>query len=168
MSEDTKTLRERFPEGILEEQVIIDKPALVVRRQGLQELACEAKALGYDYLACITGVDRRGERGEFEVIYNLWSYGKGCHLILKTRCPEDDPSVPSLTAIWKSARWPERETYDLMGIVFEDHPDLKRILLPEPWHGHPLRKDYTMEQEQFVNKGPNGEDVVSFDPQEGW
>ncbi len=168
MSEDTKTLREKFPEEVLEEQVIIDKPALVVRRRGLGELAREAKTLGYDYLACITGVDRRGESEEFEVIYNLWSYEKGCHLVLKARCPGDDPAVPSLAGVWNSATWLERETYDLMGIAFEDHPDLKRILLPEPWRGHPLRKDYHMEQEQFVSKGPSGEDVVSFSPEEGW
>lgn len=166
--EDIQALRERFPEEIMEEQLIVDKPALVVRREGLVELARAAKGLGYDYLACITGVDYREGRGEFEVIYNLWSYGKYRHLILKTRCPGDDPVVPSLTDVWKSALWLERETYDLMGIRFEGHPNLERILLPEPWHGHPLRKDYDMEREQFVNKGPDGEDVVGFDPEEGW
>lgn len=168
MSEDIRTLREQLATEILAEQEILHKPALVVRREGLVELARAAKELGYDYLACITGVDYRERQGEFEVIYNLWSYSKKRHMILKTRCPGDDATVPSLTGIWKSANWLERETYDLVGIAFIDHPNLKRILLPEPWHGHPLRKDYDMEREQFVSKGPQGEDVVSFDPQEGW
>jgi len=167
-NEDLQALKERFAEFIVEEQLIVDKPALVVRREGLVELARAARELGYDYLACITGVDYRAERGEFEVIYNLYSYSKLRHLILKTRCPGDEPRVPSLAGIWRSADWLERETYDLMGIVFEGHPNLKRILLPEPWQGHPLRKDYDMEREQFVSKGPEGEDRVSFNPEEGW
>lgn len=167
-NEDLQTLKERFAELILEEQFLVDKPALVIRREGLVELARAARALGYDYLVCITGVDYRAERGEFEVIYNLYSYSKLRHLVLKTRCPGGDPKVPSLVEIWRSADWLERETYDLMGIVFEGHPNLKRILLPEPWRGHPLRKDYDMEQEQFVSRGPEGEDRVSFDPEEGW
>lgn len=168
MDEDIRTLRQRFPEDILVEQLLVDKSALVVRRERLSEIARAAKGLGYDYLACITGVDRRAERGEFEVIYNLWSYGTNCHLVLKTRCPEDDPTVPSLTDVWRSADWLEREAYDLVGITFEGHPNPKRILLPEPWQGHPLRKDYDMEQEQFVSKGPSGEDLVGFSPKEGW
>lgn len=167
-NEDITVLKERFTDVILGEEMLVDKPALLVAREALPEIARAAFELGYDYLACITGVDYREERGEFEVIYNLYSYEKYRHLVLKASCPGDDPRVPSLTEIWRSADWLERETYDLMGIVFENHPDLRRILLPEPWQGHPLRKDYDMEREQFVSKGPEGEDLVSFNPEEGW
>jgi len=165
---DIATLKERFGEEIRGEQLLVDKPALLVARAALPQVARAARELGYDYLACITGVDYREGRGEFEVVYNLWSYEKYRHLVLKTTCPGDDPRVPSLTDVWKSADWLERETYDLMGIKFEGHPDLRRILLPEPWKGHPLQKDYDMGKEQFVSKGPEGEDVVGLDSEEGW
>jgi len=168
LNEDIVALKERFEEGITGEQLLVDKLALLVARAALPQVARAAHELGYDYLACITAVDYRAGRGEFEVIYNLWSYGKYRHLVLKTSCPGDDPTVPSLTGIWRSADWLEREAYDLMGIEFAGHPDLRRILLPEPWQGHPLRKDYDMEREQFVSKGPEGEDVVSFNPEDGW
>lgn len=167
-NEDLEVLKERFAEAIVAEGVLVNKPMLKVERGSLLEVAQAARELGYDYLACITGIDYRQQRGEFEVVYNLYSYSKLRHLVLKTTCPGDDPVVPSVAGIWRSAEWLERETYDLMGIRFEGHPDLRRILLPEGWVGHPLRKDYDMSKEQFVNKGPDGEDVVSFDPEAGW
>ena len=167
-NEDIAALKGRFATAIVAEGLLLDKPMLQVERDSLVEVAQAAHELGYDYLACITGVDYRQQRGEFEVVYNLYSYGKLRHLVLKTTCPGDDPVVPSVARIWRSAEWLERETYDLMGIQFEGHPDLRRILLPEGWVGHPLRKDYDMSKEQFVNKGPEGEDVVSFDPEAGW
>ena len=143
-NEDLAVLKERFATAIVAEGLLLNKPLLRVERGSLLEVAQAAHELGYDYLACITGIDYRRERGEFEVVYNLYSYEKMRHLVLKTTCP------------------------DLMGIRFEGHPDLRRILLPEGWTGHPLRKDYDMGKEQFVNKGPEGEDVVSFDPTAGW
>lgn len=121
--------------------------------------------MGFDYLACITGVDYRSH---FEVVYNLWSHGKNRGLALKTECSREDPTVPSVVGVWKSADWLERETYDLVGIQFEGHPHLTRILLPEPWVGHPLRKDYPLEREQYVRKGADGNDQVSFAAEEGW
>jgi len=170
MNEDTKLLQEKFARSIIEQTDILGKPALVVKREGLLQICHTAKnELGYDYLACITGVDYlHREPPHFEVVYNLWSYAKNRHLILKTRCPREDALVPSVVRFWKSALFLERETYDLMGIRFEGHPDLKRILLPDPWVGHPLRKDYDMNREQFIGKGELGEDVVSFDATKGW
>lgn len=167
MNEDTQFLEERFANYnyIIERADILGKPTLIIKQEGLIQL-CEAakNELGYDYLACITGIDYLSH---FAVVYNLWSYAKNRHLILKTSCPREDAMVSSVTKYWKSALWLEREAYDLMGIKFAGHPDLKRILLPEPWLGHPLRKDYDMEVEQFVSKGPQGEDVVSFNEGEG-
>lgn len=170
MNEDVQLLQERFAGSILEQLDILGKPALVIKREALTQICNVVKnELSYDYLACITGVDYPNrEPPHFEVIYNLWSYSKNRHLILKTRCPREDAKVPSVVRFWKSALFLERETYDLLGIKFEGHPNLKRIFLPDPWVGHPLRKDYDMSKEQYISKGELGEDVVSFDPTRGW
>lgn len=100
----------------------------------------------FDSLTCITAIDNGTDsENRFEVIYHLYSMLNEEQIVLKVY-PEPNqeglPSVPSLTSIWKTADWHEREAYDLMGILFVNHPDLRRILLPADWEGHPLRKDY--------------------------
>lgn len=96
--------------------------------------------LSFDNLHCITAVDRRDK---IELIYTLYSLSKHHAVTLKVRLPLENPSIESLTPIWKSANWLERETYDLMGVKFLNHPDLRRILNPYDWTGYPLRKDYS-------------------------
>lgn len=96
--------------------------------------------LRFDYLNLLTGVDRLDQG--FEVVVHLSSLATGLRLIMRTRVPREEPTCPSLTGVWPGANWHEREAYDLMGIRFEGHPDLRRILLREDWVGHPLRKDY--------------------------
>ncbi len=160
-------LSRRFAGAIEEAGSLKDKPFLRLRQEALLPLCQAAKELGFDHLACLTAVDYP-QHGYFEVIYNLYSYAARAHLVLKVRCPREAPLLPSVAGVWKAALFLEREAYDLMGIRFVGHPDLKRILLPEPWSGHPLRKDYDMAQEQFVSKGPQGEDLVSFDQTRGW
>ena len=98
--------------------------------------------LYFDQLSCVTGIDNGPETGTMEVIYQLYSIAYNHHLTVKVQLNRDQPLVPSLTPIWKTADWHEREAYDLLGIHFENHPDLRRILLPADWEGHPLRKDY--------------------------
>lgn len=157
----------RFEQALEETGLLKDKPFLRVNPEALHAVCRAARDAGFDYLACITAVDYPGG-GYLEVVYNLYSYGRREHLVLKVRCPRDEPVLPSVADIWRAALFLEREAYDLLGVRFRGHPDLKRILLPEPWSGHPLRKDYDMAREQFVRKGPQGEDVVGFDPTEGW
>ena len=93
------------------------------------------------YLSFVSAIDRP-EAGEFEVLYHLYSQQTREELVLKVRLPRDHPTVPSVTGIWDGANWHEREAYDLFGIVFEGHPNLRRIMMTDDWIGHPLRKDY--------------------------
>lgn len=96
----------------------------------------------YDSLSCITGLDNGVEKAAMEVIYQLYSIPYNHHLTVKVNLDRANPVVDSMTSIWKAADWHEREAYDLLGIRFNNHPDLRRILLPADWEGHPLRKDY--------------------------
>ncbi|RJP77700.1 MAG: NADH-quinone oxidoreductase subunit C [Candidatus Zixiibacteriota bacterium] len=95
--------------------------------------------LAFDSLMCLSGLDRPDS---LEVVYNLFSFKHLHKVTLKTRCPKDDPAIPTVSPLWPTADWHEREAYDLIGIQFTGHPDLRRILLPDDWEGHPLRKDY--------------------------
>lgn len=101
----------------------------------------------FDYLNCITGIDNGEKVGTMEVIYNLTSIPFERQLMLKVTIPREGeegqlPQIPTISDIWRTANWHERETYDLLGIEFTGHPDMRRILLPQDWEGHPLRKDY--------------------------
>jgi NADH-quinone oxidoreductase subunit C len=101
----------------------------------------------FDFLACITAIDNGVEKGTMEVIYNLTSIPLEHNITLKVVISrnvdgESLPKVPSVSPIWKTANWHERESFDLVGIDFVGHPDLRRILLPTDWEGYPLRKDY--------------------------
>lgn len=99
-------------------------------------------ALAFDFLSNLCSVDWI-EKGTFEVVAHLISIAKtGAQLVIKTEIPRDEPKVASLTSIWPTANWQEREAWDMMGIVFEGHPGLRRVLMKEHWEGHPLRKDY--------------------------
>lgn len=102
----------------------------------------------FDQLSCVTGVDNGVTANTFEVIYHLYSIPYNHSLALKVILPRNNPVVPTLSDIWRSANWMERETFDMYGIIFEGHPDLRRILMPADWEGYPLRKDY-QEQERY-------------------
>jgi NADH-quinone oxidoreductase subunit C len=97
---------------------------------------------GYERLSTVTGVDRYPAEPRFEVVYHLHSVSKKKRVRLKSLVSGKDPVIDSVTPVWRSANWYEREIFDLFGITFRNHPDLKRIMLPEDWEGHPLRKDY--------------------------
>ena len=99
----------------------------------------------FDFLSDLCGVDRGvEEEPRFEVNYHLFSTSLYHRVRLKVLLREDDCHVPSVTSVWRTANWHERETYDLLGVIFDDHPDLRRILLPEDWQGHALRKDFPL------------------------
>jgi NADH-quinone oxidoreductase subunit C len=95
-------------------------------------------------LSTLTGVDRYPSEPRFEVVYHLHSLERNERLRLKCRLPGADPEIDSVTAVWRGANWSEREAFDLFGIRFRNHPDLRRIMLPDDWQGNPLRKDYNV------------------------
>ena len=121
-----------------------------------EDLLAVAKALWensetyFDQLACITGIDNGPEANTMEVVYSLYSIPFDQSLALKVVLNRQSPEVETISSIWKSANWLEREIFDMYGIQFKNHPDLRRILMPADWEGFPLRKDY-QEQETYRN-----------------
>jgi NADH-quinone oxidoreductase subunit C len=119
--------------------------AIMISRGDLQS-ACkklfEDSSTYFDMLSCLTGIDNGVDAATMEVIYNLYSIPHNHHLTIKVMLPRDKPEVQTVSHIWKTANWHEREAFDLLGITFIGHPDLRRILLPADWEGYPLRKDY--------------------------
>ena len=119
---------------------------VVVPRELLRETAEHCRAhLQFDFLSDATSVDRFPAEPRFELNYHLVSLPNRVKLRLRTRLSGADPAVDSLVPVWPGAGWMEREIYDLMGIRFNGHPDLRRILMPGDWEGHPLRRDYPTE-----------------------
>jgi NADH-quinone oxidoreductase subunit C len=104
------------------------------------------EALRFDCLSNLGGVDYP-KQGHIQIVYHLFSYVHRHAFVLKVNAHRDDPVVPSLAGVWSTADWQEREVFDLLGVRFEGHPDLRRILMPEDWPGHPLRKDFVEPEE---------------------
>ncbi len=149
--EIAESLRERFPSEVIEVCEFADQTSVIVHRQRIVEMLKYLRdSFNLDHLQDLCGVDYK-DRGDyrFEVVYQLFSVEKGYAIRLRARIPEDDPQVDSITHLWEGANWHERECFDMFGIVFKGHPDLRRVLMPEDWQGHPLRKDYPL-------KGPKG------------
>jgi len=118
--------------------------AMVVDAARLVDVAtaCRADAeLALDCLSNLSGVDYPKD-GHIQIVYHLFSYRHRHGIVLKVNATRDNPVVPSLAAVWSHANWQEREVFDLLGVRFAGHPDLRRILMPEDWPGHPLRKDF--------------------------
>jgi NADH (or F420H2) dehydrogenase, subunit C len=139
------------------------RKVMKVAKENLLALLSDLKDNGFTHLSLITGVDRKSK---LEVVYHLHNMNKNEYVVVKTETL--DERVPSVTSLFKSADWDEREQYDLMGIVFEGHPNLKRLFLPDSWVGHPLRKNYDLSKVQYINMDENGDDYATFDPGDGW
>ena len=127
------------------------QPALLIAPEHIVEVCLELRnnpKTYFDFLSCLSGVDYGLEVMRFGVVYHLASIPYQTQLTLKvskenSRDLEDLPSFPSITSVYHAADWHEREAFDMIGIFFEGHPDLRRLLLPDDWDGYPLRKDYT-------------------------
>ncbi len=137
-----KRYKERFGDAIREAWVDRKQAILVVARERLVEIATYSRDdEKFDWLSDLTAVDWPKREQRFDIVLNLYSFEKNERLRVKVHASADE-RVPSVQGIWATANWEEREVYDMFGVVFEGHPELKRILLPDEWQGHPLRKDY--------------------------
>jgi len=139
-------IKERFGEStVVETKDAHNEITIVVSRDAILDVAGflrDEPSLQYNFLSDICGVDWPGRTERFEVVYNLYSMKYGSRLRLKARLPEKDPALPSVTDVWPTANWHEREAFDLYGIEFTGHPDLRRILNPDDFEGFPYRKDF--------------------------
>jgi NADH-quinone oxidoreductase subunit C len=138
-------LKERFAEAVQEVVEAHQELTVVVSRERIIAVCRFLKddpALHYDMLMDLAGVDYLGREPRFEVVYHLYSIPHSRRLRLKVRVPESDPVVPSVTSVWNTVNWHEREAFDMLGIRFAAHPDLRRIYMPDDYPGHPLRKDF--------------------------
>ena len=140
-------IREKFPDAVVD---VIDDPGdpyAVIRRENILDVCRflrDDSRTRFDYCSCVTGTD---DTKTFWVVYHLYSIPQNHKAVLRVDAGREKPSVPSVCSVWPGANWHEREAYDMYGIRFEDHPDLRRILLPEDWTGYPLRKDYDFPDE---------------------
>lgn len=144
-------LKGSFPDEVISVEEFGGQVSVTVKKDRIPDIMKylnEEPELAFDYLRDLCGVDYHGRKEpRFEVVYHLYSM-KHRHLIrLKAQVSEEDPKIHSVMSLWTGANWNERECYDMYGIVFEGHPDLRRILMPEDWEGHPLRKDYPLKSD---------------------
>ncbi len=143
-------VRERFAADLVDVAVHRGETTLVLRPEAIARVGLalrDAPALRYNYLADVTAVDWPEREPRYDVVYHLLSLETNAVIRLKVRVGDEatpHPMVPSVTSVWPTANWFEREAFDLFGIVFEGHPQLERILMPDDWVGHPLRKDYPL------------------------
>lgn len=161
-----KTIQEKFPEAVQEIVEFRGEVTVVVDRSAIVEVATfcrDAEGLQFNLLADLAGIDYWPKEPRFAVSYVIYSLPLNHILRLKTYAPGDDPIIPSVTGVWRGANWPEREVWDMFGVKFEGHPDLRRILMPFDWTGHPHRKDYPLGYEE-VQFSFNYERVQSQKP----
>ena len=141
-------LQREHPEWIASVVEALNEVTAIVPRENIVAVCTFLKSspdAKFDFLADLCGSDRgQEEEPRFEVNYHLFSTRHHHRLRLKVLLNEDDPHVQTVTGIWRTANWHERETFDLLGVIFDGHPDLRRILLPEDWQGHALRKDFPL------------------------
>ncbi len=137
-------IKENFSQAIVETKFTLNEFTIKIKHEFLIPLMEFLKEeLNFDYLTDITAVDYPERENRFEMVYHLFSLKNYNRLRVKTEVKEGE-RVSSLTRVWGASNWLEREVYDMFGIEFEGHPNLKRILLSEDWEGHPLRKDYPL------------------------
>lgn len=153
-------LRQAVPAATIDTLTSVDMPTIAIDREHLVD-ACRVlrdhPGLQFAFLADVTAVDLWPEEPRFELVYNMACVGDAFltagatspaparRLRVKTRATGADARVPTVSGVWLTANWLEREVFDLFGIVFDDHPDLRRVLMPDDWEGSPLRKDYSVQ-----------------------
>jgi NADH-quinone oxidoreductase subunit C len=143
-------LEKQFPGKVSDFKGEVPEPYLLVDAQAIIEVCRflrDDSNLKFEVLSDLTALDWPKEE-KIQVVYHLYSYTHRHQIVLKVNLPRDNPKIATAEGVWKVANWFEREVYDLFGVIFDGHSDLRRIMLPEDWVGHPLRKDY-VEQEEY-------------------
>lgn len=143
-----RTLQEHNAHWVAEHHTYRGELTILVPREHIRivaEFLCRDSETNFSFLSDVSGVDRFPMEPRFEVNYHLVSMQRRERLRLKVRVGSSNPVVETVVPVWPTANWHEREVYDLFGVRFEGHPDMRRILMPENWEGHPLRKDYPVE-----------------------
>jgi NADH-quinone oxidoreductase subunit C len=137
------SLRAKFGDAIIEAKLDALQPWIVVDPNRTKEIALflrDELVTQFDTMMCLSGVDYNG--GKLGIVYHLFSMVHKHTIVLKAHCTKENPHIQSVSSVWATANWHEREVFDMYGVVIDEHPDLRRILLPYDWEGHPLRKDY--------------------------
>ncbi len=168
-----RRLEQKFPGKILRAELEVKNPFLVLGAEGIVNAGAwlrDEKEFSFDTLHCLSAVDYPREE-KMELVYHLFSSEHRHWIVLKVELPREGPRLPSMEEVWRTANWHEREAYDLFGIVFEGHSDLRRIFLPRDWPGHPMRKDWEWPEEwhgipvkpgkQLVERAQEGEEIGS-------
>ena len=152
MEEETilDELGKTFPEKILETSAFFGDATIVIVKDALLDIVHFLRKKPYEFrlLLDLTCVDYQGRSPRFEMVYHVFSLAAKKRLRIKLSVPDDRLSVDTLTSVWKNANWLEREVYDMFGIRFEGHPDLRRLFMYDGFEGHPLRKDYPLRKRQ--------------------
>ena len=156
---ELRLIQEHFPGSVVQTRLFRGEKTILVKKDnivGICRLLRDSAETNYNYLSDITCFDRLDIMDEdddteirFEVIYNLYSMGTFGRLRLKAQVSEDDATIDTVEVVWPNANWNEREVYDMFGISFNNHSDLRRILMPDDWVGHPLRKDFPLGGEEI-------------------
>ncbi len=143
-------LQERAGSALIEAQLAFGELTLYIEPSEIVEVCRFLKNdHQFNRLSTVTAVDWHPREPRFDVVYHLHSLDRNQRLRLKCRLSGEKPEIDSVTPVWRSANWYERETFDLFGIQFRNHPDMRRIMMPQEWEGHPLRKDYPVHGHKY-------------------
>lgn len=146
--EIAEKIKDKFLREVLDINQFRDQVSVTIKRDKIIDICrylYEDPDIRMDFLSDLCGVDYPERKSRFEIVYNLCSLKHGHRIRIKALIPADNPSIDSVVSIWSGANWHEREACDMFGIVFNGHPDLRRILMPEEWNGFPLRKNYPLQ-----------------------
>lgn len=159
-----ETIKGKFPDQVIEVVESRDQVSVIIKRDqivAILRFLHDDPLLSFDHLQDLTAVDYiKKKEIRFEVVYNIYSIRYRHRIRIRAQVPENDPKIDSVVSVWAGANWHERECYDMFGINFVGHPDLRRILMPEDWEGYPLRKDYPLKGPEFDKDWAGFTDVV--------
>ena len=157
-------VKERFGDRVLEISESKPDPFCVIDPAAIVEVAIALRDDPETAMDCLSNESGVDYKDRIEVVYHLFSYQLRHGAVLKVRLPRENPVVHTLEGVWKSANWMEREIFDLLGVSFEGHSDLRRILMPEDWPGHPLRKDFVEPLEYHGISTVRESPIIRLDP----